>query len=259
LRWFGSCTDIHEQKQASDALRSSRGELQRANAALKRSNEDLERFAYAASHDLQEPLRMVVIYSQLLKEEYGSKLDSQALLYLHFAMDGALRMEALVRDLLSYSRTSAPVETPKSGVSAEEAIRKVFANMAASIQEAEAAIFVDPLPMVRIPEIHLVQIFQNLISNALKYRRHGIKADIRISAERCDGGWVFAVKDNGIGMAAQYQDQVFGVFRRLHGQDRPGTGIGLALCKSLVERHGGKVWVESVLGEGSTFFFTVTE
>ena len=259
LRWFGSCTDIHEQKQASDALRASREELQRANAALKRSNEDLERFAYAASHDLQEPLRMVVIYSQLLKEEYGPKLDSQALLYLHFAMDGALRMEALVRDLLSYSRTSAPVETPKSGVSAEEAIRKVFANMAASIQEAEAAIFVDPLPMVRIPEIHLVQIFQNLISNALKYRRHGIKADIRISAERCDGGWVFAVKDNGIGMAPQYQDQVFSVFRRLHGQDRPGTGIGLALCKSLVERHGGKVWVESVLGEGSTFFFTVPE
>ena len=256
VRWFGSCTDIDEQKRASNALQGGREELQRANDALKRSNADLERFAYAASHDLQEPLRMVVIYSQLLRADYEPKLDSQGLIYLRFAVDGALRMEALVRDLLTYARSSAPVEMPVNGVSAEETLRTVFANLAGAIQESDAHIVVGPLPVVHIPQVHLVQILQNLISNSLKYRAPGIKAEIGVNAERYDGGWVFSVKDNGIGMAPQYQNQVFGVFRRLHGQDRPGTGIGLAVCKSLVERHGGKVWLESALGQGSTFFFT---
>lgn len=254
VRWFGSCTDIDEQKRASDALRASREELQQANEALKRSNTDLERFAYAASHDLQEPLRMGLIYSQLLKEEYEQKLDSQALLYIRFAVDSALRMEALVRDLLTYARSSALMETPVDGVGADETTETVLANIAAAIQESSARVVVGSLPVVHIPEIHLVQIFQNLISNALKYRRPAVIVEIGVNADRCEGGWVFSVKDNGIGVAPQYQNQVFGVFRRLHSQERPETGIGLALCKSLVERHGDKAWLESAIGKGSTVF-----
>ena len=257
LRWFGSCTDIHEQKLAAEALRASKEELQLANEALKRSNMDLEQFAYAASHDLQEPLRMVAIYSQLLKEEIGDKLNSQANSYLAFASDGALRMEALLRDLLAYSRAASHEEPSEAVVDSQNALNEALQNLTAAVQETGAEITRASLPHVRIPEIHLVQVFQNLIGNALKYRKPEEKPRIHVDAKPQDGTWIFSVRDNGVGIASQYQSQIFRVFGRLHGHEVPGTGIGLSLCKKLVERSGGTIGVESVEGEGATFFFTV--
>ncbi len=256
-RWLGSCTDIHEQKLAAEAIRASKEELQLANEALKRSNMDLEQFAYAASHDLQEPLRMVSIYSQLLKEELGDKLDPQANSYLTFASDGALRMEALLRDLLAYSRTASYEQPAKEVVDSQNALNEALANLTALVQETGAEITRASLPQVRIPEVHLVQVFQNLIGNALKYRNPEEKPRIHVGAKPQDRKWVFSIRDNGIGIASQYQRQIFRVFGRLHGQEIAGTGIGLALCKKLVERSGGTIWLESVEGEGSTFYFTV--
>ncbi len=257
IRWFGSCTDIHKQKLAAEALRASKEELQLSNEALKRSNMDLEQFAYAASHDLQEPLRMVAIYSQLLKEEFGGNLHCQANSYLAFAADGALRMEALLRDLLAYSRAASPEEWTREDVDSQQALNKALENLTASIQETSAEITRASLPHVRIPEVFLVQVFQNLISNALKYRKPHERPVIHIDAKPKDGTWVFSIRDNGIGIATEYQAQIFRIFGRLHGQEVAGTGIGLALCKKLVERSGGTIWVESVEGDGSTFFFAV--
>jgi len=249
LRWFGSCTDIHELREATDLLRQ-------VNEALKRSNLDLEQFAYAASHDLQEPLRMVVIYSQLLKEEYGDKLAGQGNTYLDFAVDGALRMENLLKDLLSYARAGAPDDHLNETADSEQAFENACANLAALIHESNAEISSGPLPRVRMPEVYLNQIFQNLLSNSLKYRRPEVAPAIRVEAHLRDGLWLFSVEDNGIGVAAEHQQQIFRVFRRLHGQDVPGTGIGLALCQKLIERSGGTIWVESKAGRGSRFCFT---
>ncbi len=249
LRWFGSCTDVHEQREATDLL-------QQANEALKRSNLDLEQFAYAASHDLQEPLRMVVIYSQLLKEEYGDKLTGQGNMYLDFAVDGALRMENLLKDLLSYARAGAPDDHLNETADSEQAFKTACTNLAALIQQSNAEISSTPLPRVRMPEVYLNQIFQNLLGNSLKYRQADVAPVVRVEARRQDGMWLFSVKDNGIGVAAEHQKQIFGVFRRLHGQDVPGTGIGLALCQKLIERSGGTIWIESSAGQGSVFCFT---
>ncbi len=257
VRWFGSCTDIHEQKLAADVLRASKEELQLANVALRRSNQDLEQFAYAASHDLQEPLRMVAIYSQLLREEYADKLEGDAMSYLKYAVDGAHRMEALLKDLLAYSRASGDQEIPLKEISSQDALAKALNNLTASIQETGGEVSRTALPDVRIPEVHLVQVFQNLIGNAIKYRKPTEKPVIHIDAKAHDGVWIFSVSDNGIGIAPEYQDQVFRVFGRLHGQEVPGTGIGLAICKKVIERVGGSIWVESTVGVGSTFYFTV--
>jgi PAS domain S-box-containing protein len=246
LRWFGSCTDINDQRLAAESLRESKEALQAMNEALRRSNTDLEQFAYAASHDLQEPLRMVAIYSQLLKEECGDKLDGQANSYLDFAIDGALRMEALLKDLLAYSRAPRVDESLKEVVEAQDALAEALANLANLIQENGAEVIHSELPVVGMPKVHLVQVFQNLISNGLKYRKPNEK----------DQWWEFSVRDNGIGIDPQYRNQIFRIFRRLHGHDVPGTGIGLALCKKLIERNGGAIWVESTLGQGSTFSFT---
>ena len=251
VRWFGSCTDIDEQKKAAEALRMSKDELQR-------SNTDLEQFAFAASHDLQEPLRMVAIYAQLLQEEYGDVLEGKGQTYLNFAVDGARRMELLLKGLLAYSRAASPAATaPEGGVSATDAVRKAIANLAVQIEESGARISVSDLPQVDIPEVHVLQIFQNLISNAIKYRRPNVDPLVAISAVRQSDHWLFSVRDNGMGIDPMYHDQIFRVFRRLHGADYPGTGIGLALCQRLVERSGGRIWVDSIPGSGSTFSFTL--
>ena len=254
IRWFGSCTDIHDNKQVAEALRLSTNEL-------RRSNLDLEQFAYAASHDLQEPLRMVVIYSQLLKEEFSSRLDDKALTYLNFAVEGALRMESLIRDLLAYSRASSPADTPQGGVLVTGAVNDALSNLKLQIEQSHAKIVVGELPRLHVPEIHLSLVFQNLISNAVKYRRPDVDPEISITAVEKAGEWIFAVQDNGIGIDPQYYDHIFRVFRRLHGAEYPGTGIGLALCQRLIERNGGKIWVnsgpDSGVGSGSTFFFTL--
>jgi PAS domain S-box-containing protein len=250
-RWFGSCTDIDEQKKAVEALRASKDELQR-------SNTDLEQFAFAASHDLQEPLRMVVIYSQLLQEEYGALLKGKGATYLNFAVDGALRMERLLKALLAYSRATSPTEpAPPGGVPLSDAVQRAMANLAIQIAENRASISVGNLPRVNVPEVHMIQVFQNLISNAIKYKRQDVDPVIAISAEPQHGHWLFSVRDNGIGIDKQYQEHIFRVFGRLHGSEYPGTGIGLALCQRLIERYAGRIWVESDPGSGSTFFFTL--
>jgi light-regulated signal transduction histidine kinase (bacteriophytochrome) len=237
-------------------------QLQLANQALRQSNDDLEQFAYAASHDLQEPLRMVSIYSQLLKEEYGNELDGQALSYIEFAVNGATRMSNLLRALLAYSRVANAAPQALEKADARSAVSAALMNLATTIESSGARIDVSDLPMVRIPEIHLVQLFQNLIGNGLKYSKEeyppGERPQIRIAAtRRPDNSWLFSVGDNGIGIESEYLTQIFGIFKRLHGAGFEGTGIGLALCQKIVERAGGRIWAESEPGAGSTFFFTL--
>jgi PAS domain S-box-containing protein len=251
VRWLGGCTDIQQQMEGAAQLRM-------ANEALQQSNADLEQFAYAASHDLQEPLRMVSIYSQLLKEEYGGSLDSHASSYIDFAVNGARRMAHLLTALLTYSRVAnaSPQSSPKADSRA--AVNAALLNLSTIVNDTRATLEVGALPPVQVAEIHLVQLFQNLIGNALKYRRDGERPVIRISAKRDAGGaWLFAVSDNGIGIEPEYLQQIFGIFKRLHGSSFEGTGIGLALCQKIVERAGGRIWAESEPGRGSTFFFTL--
>ena len=257
LRWFGSCTDEHERREAADSLRAGKEEVEKANRALRRSNQDLEQFAYVASHDLQEPLRMVAIYTQLLNQEFGDKLDGQAKEYMNFAINGAQRMEALLKGLLTYSRASSEEENLAIMSDSEKALKIALTNLKVSIDEAGADISHGPLPLAKMAEIHLVQVFQNLLSNALKYRKRDLPPVIRVEADQREGMWVFLVRDNGIGIAQEYQEQIFRIFGRLHDQTQSGTGIGLALCKKLIERNGGGLWVESHPGQGSTFFFSV--
>jgi signal transduction histidine kinase len=231
--------------------------LARSNAELRRANEDLNQFAYSASHDLQEPLRMLVLYSQLLERKYGTKLEKEATEYIGFIAEGARRMDALLGDLLNYMQVVNAAPAVSSPVDASEVLNKVLSYLARSIAESGARIVAGPLPRVRIERIHLTQLFQNIVSNALKYRSER-RPEIHIRAVPEGRFWKFCIEDNGIGIARQYWDQVFGMFKRLHDRTRyPGTGIGLAICQKIVDRYGGRIWVESEEGQGSTFYFTV--
>jgi len=246
---FAAARDITDRKRAEDKLRGVRAELER-------SNKDLEQFASTASHDLQEPLRMVASYTQLLGERYEGQLDEKAKKYIAYAVDGAIRMQRLVNDLLTYSRVSTrgnPIEPTDSHSILGEAIR----NLATTIEESKAIVTNEELPMVRADASQLVQLFQNLLANAIKFRGEDFPR-VHVSAQDEGCEWVFSVRDNGIGIDRQYADRIFVIFQRLHTrQEYPGTGIGLAVCKRIVERHGGKIWFESEPGKGSTFFFTV--
>ena len=241
--------DITERKRVEETLK-------KAMADTERSNKDLEQFASIASHDLQEPLRMVASYTQLLGERYASQLDEKAKKYITYAVEGAIRMQRLVNDLLAYSRISTrgnPLETTDSHSILGEAIR----NLAATIEESKAIVTNEELPMVRADASQIEQVFQNLLANAIKFRGEN-SPHIHVSVRDEGREWVFSVRDNGIGIERQYADRIFVIFQRLHTrQEYPGTGIGLAVCKRIVERHGGKIWFESVPGKGSTFFFTV--
>jgi PAS domain S-box-containing protein len=241
--------DITERKQAEEGLK-------RALADLARSNKELEQFAYVASHDLQEPLRMVASYTQLLAERYESRLDDKAKKYIDYAVDGAVRLQKLISDLLTYSRVGTrgkPPEPTDTYSALEEAIK----NLSATIEESRAVITIDDLPTVHADASQLVQVFQNLLSNAIKFCGKDIPR-VHVSAQEQGREWVFFVRDNGIGIDPQYADRVFLIFQRLHTREEyPGTGIGLAMCKRIVERHGGKIWFESEPGKGSTFFFTI--
>ena len=255
IRWLGGCMDIEDQKESAM-------QLQAINEALRLSNADLEQFAYAVSHDLQEPLRMVAIYGQLLKEEYTHRLDETGVSYIDFATSGARRMEILLKDLLSYSRMTNVGAPSDERADANAAVQAALLNLAGPIGDRGAEVTVDPLPLLAVPETHLLQLFQNLIGNALKYSKPqyppGEKPTIRITAllQKSDF-WRIAVSDNGIGIEPEYLTQIFGVFKRLHGAEFEGTGIGLALCQRIVERVGGRIWAESELDKGSTFHFTL--
>lgn len=232
-----------------------RDENRRTNEELMRSNRDLEQFAYVASHDLQEPLRMVATYTQLLAEKYRGKLDENADKYIQYAVEGALRMQTLVGDLLAFSRVGRPLREAQN-TECSLVLRGVLANLQSSIQESGARIFSENLPALLGDPSELIQLFQNLIGNAIKFR--GKEApEIRIHAEKKKREWVFSVSDNGIGIAPEHAEDVFVIFKRLHTREEyPGSGIGLAICKKIVERNGGRIWVESQPGEGCTFKFT---
>ena len=242
--------DISQRYALQEALRSQAEKLAQSNA-------DLEQFAYAVSHDLQEPLRMVTSYMQLLRRRYGEKLDEDAHEFINFAVDAGQRLTQMIADLLAYSR----VQTRASGlqpVNLNEAMESVRANLFAAITESDAQLEVHPLPTVMGDQAQLVSLLQNLIGNALKYRAAETRPHVRVSALREGELWHLMIRDNGIGIEEEHFDRIFGVFQRLHARDAyEGTGIGLALCKRVVDRHGGRIWVESVVGQGSTFHITL--
>ena len=241
--------DITERKQAEQALAKQAGELERSNA-------ELEQFAYVASHDLQEPLRTIASYLQLLQRRYRNKLDADGEEFIAFAVDGANRMKTLIQDLLSISRvgTGGLLLQPTD---VEMVLGEVLINLKPAIEKSAAAVTHDPLPMVMADRVQLTQLLQNLIGNAIKFR-DGLPPRVHLGAGRQNGQWVFSIRDEGIGMDAQHLERIFVIFQRLHGREQyPGTGIGLAICKKIVERHGGRIWVESEAGRGSTFYFTL--
>ncbi len=243
VKWFGTCTDIDAQKCVEDELR--------------RANENLEQFAFSASHDLQEPLRSIKIYSELLTRRHANKLEGDAVTYLQFLGNSATRMETLVRDLLTYTQVTK-FESLSEVVEANKALNAALASLSGTITESGARIVTAPLPSLRVNRTHLQQLFQNLIGNAIKYRSPERPPVVHVTAERQDERWVFSVTDNGIGIDPEYSKNIFGLFKRLHSNDEySGTGIGLAICQRIVDRYHGRIWVESEPGRGSTFRFTL--
>jgi light-regulated signal transduction histidine kinase (bacteriophytochrome) len=226
---------------------------------LKRSNDELQQFAYVSSHDLQEPLRMVSSYTQLLAVRYKGRLDSDADEFIAFAVDGCNRMQGLIQDLLAYSRAGSNGKA-LSETSGEDALQAALTNLRAAMEQSGAVVTHDSLPVIKTDETQLTQIFQNLVGNAIKYRR-AESPQVHISASKNGGNeWIFSVRDNGLGIDPQYFDRIFVLFQRLHGRDEfEGTGIGLAICKKLLERLGGRIWVESQPEKGSTFYFALPE
>jgi signal transduction histidine kinase len=238
------------------SMRRDLAERARKEDQLKRSNEELERFAYVASHDLQEPLRKVAGFTALLQKKYAGRLDRDADEIIQYAVDGATRMQMLIKDILAYSRVGSK-ELHKVPIDAGSVMELVVSDLGEQVKETRADITWSGLPTVRADASQLRQVLQNLVENALKY--HHPKRRPKVEVRGSDDGptWHFWVRDNGIGIPADKHEEIFGIFRRLHGQDQPGTGIGLAVAKKAVERHGGKIWVESVPGKGSTFHFTL--
>jgi PAS domain S-box-containing protein len=250
--------DITRRKETEDRLASVASELERRAAELERSNSDLQEFAYVASHDLSEPLRMVSSYVQLLARRYQDKLDSDADEFIGFAVDGVNRMQRLIDDLLAYSRAGT-AEYRFGPVDVEELVRDTLVGMQTTVAEAGASVAAGELPEVWGDEGQLRQLFQNLIGNGIKFRAEH-PPRVEVSAERQGRSWLFRVSDNGIGIDPRHAQRIFSVFKRLHGRDEyPGSGIGLSICKRIVERHHGRIWVErSPLG-GSSFSFTIPD
>lgn len=248
-------------------------QLQKANEALKReieqreelardlvrSNNDLEQFAYVASHDLQEPLRAVSGFVELLKRDMGETIDAKRTEYMKYIVDGVYRMQSLIHGLLEYSRIGTKGAAPQS-TNVKDALDKVLLSLRTSVEESGATVRAENLPVVRMDPIQLEQLLQNLVGNALKFRSKIAQPEITVSSSRGNGHWLLWVRDNGIGMDSRFAERIFLIFQRLHTRNEyPGTGIGLALCKKIVERHGGKIWVESKPGEGASFFFTIPD
>ena len=248
--FIGIQTDISQRKHQEIELANKTRELAQSNA-------ELQQFAYVASHDLQEPLRMVASYTQLLGKRYRGKLDQDADEFIGYAVDGATRMQRLIRDLLEYSRVGSERQSFEQ-TDCELVFQQAMHNLSASVRERHAEVTHDPLPTIRASPTHLIQVFQNLIGNALKFQGDA-PPKIHVGAQVLPDGWEFSVRDNGVGIPGDQLDRIFAIFQRLHGQSEyPGTGIGLAICKRIVGKYGGTIWVESEPGKGSTFYFTLT-
>lgn len=246
----GTIQDVTEQKLAEQGLRTKTLELERSNA-------DLERFAYIASHDLQTPLRNIISYSQLLERRYRGQLDQDANDFIDFIVEGTMRMSSLIRDLLNYARVSNQ-DQPLVAVDANQSLGEALANLETDLKESGGDVAADALPVVLADPALLVSLFQNLVGNAIHYRAPNRAPRIRVSCARTEANWLFKVVDNGIGIEPEYFDQIFVIFQRLHPPgDNSGTGVGLAMCQRIVRRFGGDIWVESVPGEGATFCFTL--
>ncbi len=246
---FGSVRDISERKRIAE-------ELARRAEELERSNAELQQFAYVASHDLQEPLRMVASFTQLLAQRYQGKLDADADEFIGYVVDGAHRMQELVNDLLAYSRVGTQGQK-FAAVDCENVLHTVLTNLQKALEESGGQVTHDHLPTVYGDKTQLGQVLQNLVANALKFRSSE-PPRVHISAQEINGEWRFSVRDNGIGIDPEHAERIFVLFQRLHTRDKyPGTGIGLSIAKKIVERHGGRIWVESEAGEGSTFYFSL--
>jgi PAS domain S-box-containing protein len=254
--WDGLILDVTDRKRAEVEMAEQARKIEAAAKELERSNKELEQFAYVASHDLQEPLRMVASYCQMLAKRYKGKLDSDADDFINFAVDGAKRMQELINDLLAYSRAGQK-RREFAPTNCNSVVEATCQGLKAAVDEAGATVDVELLPTVMADSIQLGQVFQNLIGNALKFR--GERAPVvRVRAERRTDDWLFSIADNGIGMAPEHSERIFLIFQRLHNHSQyPGTGIGLAVVKKIIERHGGRIWVESTPGTGSTFLFTL--
>jgi PAS domain S-box-containing protein len=269
--WFihGVGFDVTELKRAEQIVREARDELEKrvqertaelhhANAELSRSNAELEQFAYVASHDLQEPLRTITNFTELLAKRYKGASDAKTEGYIKFVVDSAKQMQLLISDLLTYSRVGTKPK-PFTTVSMDGVVTSVLQRLHQATSESGAVITCDRLPTVFGDEVQLTELLQNLIGNAIKFRGDE-PLRIRISSEAKGREWLFAISDNGIGIDPKHRERIFVLFQRLHTQEEyQGTGIGLALCKKIVERHGGRIWVESMAGQGATFFFTISK
>jgi PAS domain S-box-containing protein len=267
--------DISARKQAEDERAKAEAKVHQLNShleqlnahledrvmerteALLRSNDELAQFAYVASHDLQEPLRTVLIYTELLGRQYNEAIDEDGRKFMAYVTENARRMEQLIRDLLQFSQLEAGGESRFTQISCDKALDEALGNLQGRIEESGAIISRGPLPVVYGDQTQICLLFQNLVINAIKYCQEDTAPSIRVAVEPQDEGWLFSVRDNGIGIEPEYTEKVFGIFKRLHGRDKPGTGMGLAICRKIVTRHSGRIWVESEPGVGSTFFFTL--
>ncbi|MBN2419434.1 MAG: PAS domain S-box protein [Deltaproteobacteria bacterium] len=258
LVWFESGEEQYMLGLVRDITRRKlmEEELRERTRSLERSNRELEQFAYVASHDLQEPLRMVASYTQLLAKRYKDKLDSDADEFISYAVDGANRMQMLINDLLHFSRVGTKgKEFSMTGF--DTVLEKTMRDLKKRIEENGAEVTIDSMPTLMADAGQIGQVFQNLISNAIKFR-NAAPPEIHISSEKNGDNWIFSVSDNGIGIAPEYSTRIFEIFQRLHSKEEyPGSGIGLAICKKIVERHGGKIWIESEPSKGTTFYFTI--
>jgi len=247
---FAAARDITKLKRTEEKLKQTLN-------GLERSNKELEQFAFIVSHDLQEPLRMVASFTQLLEESYKGKLDKDADEFIYYIVDGTTRMQRMIEDVLMYSRVGTRGK-PFEPTDCEKVLDQGVTNLKVAIEENDATVTHDSLPTIMADASQMVELIQNLIGNAIKFRKKEDPPHVHVSAEKKDNEWVFSVRDNGIGIAPEFFGRLFNIFQRLHGREEyPGTGIGLAICKKIVERHGGRIWVESEPGKGSTFYFTI--